>query len=119
MKRYSIRRFVGLITLVPIVVISAGLEIFFLKSYFTELDTHSVERATLLSSQLGSSSEYGVVSINRVFLQYLAQGVSQQQDVRGVAILNSSSITLAEAGQFSGTEGIMHFRNGRNYAFPE
>jgi len=109
MKRYSIRQFVGLITLVPIVVIAAGLETFFLKSYFSELDNHTVERAALLSSQLGSSSEYGVVSDNRVFLQFLAQGVSQQQDVRGVAILNSSSQILAEAGTFPNTKEISLF----------
>ena len=57
MKQYSIRRYVGLLTLVPMIVIAACLEFFFLNSYFNELDRHVVERAKLIASQLGSSSE--------------------------------------------------------------
>jgi signal transduction histidine kinase len=106
MKRYSIRQYVALITLVPILVIATGLEIFFLKNHFAELDLHSVERAKLIAGQLGTSSEYGVVSENKLFLQNLAQGVIQQQDVRGVAILKSASQILAEAGKFSSAVDI-------------
>jgi len=103
-KQYSIRRYVGLLTLVPMIVIAACLEFFFLNSYFNELDRHVVERAKLIASQLGSSSEYGVVSNNQPFLKNLVQMVAKQEDVRGVVILNSGSKLLAEAGNFSDAE---------------
>jgi signal transduction histidine kinase len=86
------------------IVIAVFLQFFFLSSYFNELDRHVNERAKLLASQLGSSSEYGVVSNNQPFLQNLVQTVAKQEDVRGVVILNSSSRLLAEAGNFSDAE---------------
>lgn len=104
MKQYSISRYVGLLTLVPMIVIAACLEFFFLSSYFNELDRHVVERAKLLANQLGSSSEYGVVSNNQPFLQNLVQTVAKQEDVRGVFILNPASTLLAEAGNLSDAE---------------
>jgi len=103
-KQFSISRYVGLLTLIPMIVIAACLEFFFLSNYFNELDQHFIERAKLLASQLGSSCEYGVVSNNQPFLQNLAQSVAKQEDVRGVVILNSASKLLVEAGNFSDAE---------------
>ncbi|MBI3478828.1 MAG: response regulator [Nitrosomonadales bacterium] len=104
MMRYSIRQYVGWVTLIPLIVIAIGLELFFLYGYFSELDLHVVERAKLIASQLSSSSEYGVISDNQPFLQHISKDVLQQADVRGVMITNSiSSIsrTLTELGYFS------------------
>jgi signal transduction histidine kinase/CheY-like chemotaxis protein len=86
------------------IVIAVCLEFFFLNNYFLELDTHVVERAKLIASQLSSSSEYGVVSNNQPFLKNLAMDVFQRQDIRGVEILNSASQILAEAGDFYDAE---------------
>jgi hypothetical protein len=104
MRQFSIRQYVGLVTLVPMIVIAVCLEFIFLSNNFSELDSNTVERAKLLANQLGSSSEYGVVANNQPFLQNLAQSVSQQQDVRGAAILNSTFKILAETGNISGAE---------------
>ena len=101
MKQFGIRQYVALITLVPLIVIAVCLESFFLHNYYSELDHHVIERGKLIASQLGSSSEYGVVSNNQPFLLNIAHGVSQQPDVRGLVILNSASRTLAETGEFS------------------
>ena len=101
MKQYSIRQYVAWITLVPLIVIAVCMESFFLHNYFSELDLHVVERGKLIASQLGSSSEYGVMSNNQPFLQNIAHGVSLQPDVRGIVILNSASRALAETGDFS------------------
>ena len=103
MKQYGIRQYVAWLTLIPLAVIAAGLELFFLHSHFAELDRHIAERGRLIASQFESSSEYGVVSNNLPFLQHIAQAVSQQSDVRGVAVLNSASSTMVESGNFSST----------------
>ena len=86
------------------IVIAVCLEFFFLNNYFLELDSHVVERAKLIASQLSSSSEYGVVSNNQPFLKNLATDIFQRQDIRGVEILNSASQILAEVGDFSDAE---------------
>ena len=101
MKQFSIRQYVALITLVPLIVIGLCLETFFLHTYFSELDQHVVERGKLIASQLSSSSEYGVMSNNHPFLIDIAHGVLQQPDVRGSMILNSASSSLAKTGNFS------------------
>jgi signal transduction histidine kinase len=113
MKQYSIRLYVALITLVPMVLIAVAMEWFFLDNSFSELNFHAVDRANLLASQLASSSEYGVVSNNQPFLQNLAQGILHQQDVQGVAILNSASQTLVQFGKLSEIENITHFSNNQ------
>lgn len=101
MKRYGIRQYVAWITLIPMIVITACVEAFFLHRYFSEIDLHIVDRGKLISSQLEASSEYGVVSSNLPFLQNITQSVLHQQDVRGVMVLNSASRILAESGDFS------------------
>ena len=103
MKQYGIRQYVAWLTLIPLIVIAVCLELFFLHNYFAELDRHIAERGKLIASQLESSSEYGVVSNNLPFLQGIAHAVSQQEDVRGLVILNSAPSILVESGDFSST----------------
>lgn len=101
MKRSGISWRVTLITLVPSLIMVISLEAFFLYSRFSDLDQGLLGRGKLIARQLASSSEYGVFSNNRVFLQNIAHGVLQQPDVRGLVILNSASETLISAGVFS------------------
>ena len=101
MKRFGIRQYIAFITLFPLIVITAFLEVFFIYNYFAELDLHIVERGKLIASQFEESSEYGVMSNNLQFMGNIAQNVSQEPDVSGVVILNSASMVLAEAGSFS------------------
>lgn len=100
MKRSGISWRVALLTLVPSIIMVVSLESFFLYSRFSDLDQGLLERGKLIARQLASSSEYGVFSNNRAFLQNLAQGVLQQPDVRGLLIMNSASETLVSAGVF-------------------
>ena len=119
MKQYSIRHYVALITLVPMILIAACMELFFLSNYFSELNLHTMDRAKLLASQLATGSEYGVMSNNQPFLQSLAQVIRQQQDVQGVVILNSASKVLAEAGNLSDKGGITNFSNNQENPNPQ
>ena len=103
MKQYTIRQYVAWLTLIPLLIMAAGLEAFFLHERASSLDHDLLERGKLIARQLVSSSEYGVFSNNRLFLKNIAQGVLGQPDVRGVIILNASSESLIEAGEFSST----------------
>ncbi|MDO8262270.1 MAG: ATP-binding protein [Gallionella sp.] len=78
------------------------MEFFFLRNHFSELDRSLLERGKLITSQFGSSSEYGVISNNQPFMQKIAGIVLQQPDVRGLMILNAASQNLIESGEFSG-----------------
>lgn len=103
MKRFSIRRQVAWLTLIPSLIMVVSLEAFFLHSRFSDLDQGLLERGKLIAHQLASSSEYGVFSSNQTFLQNIANGVLQQPDVRGLVILDAASETLISAGEFSGS----------------
>lgn len=101
MKQYTIRQYVAWLTLIPLLIMAASLETFFLHDRSSGLDHDLLERGKLIARQLASSSEYGVFSNNQTFLKNIAQGVLQQPDVRGVIILNAASENLIEAGEFS------------------
>ena len=105
MKQFTIRQYVAWLTLIPMLIMAAGLEAFFLSNRSADLDRDLLEHGKLISRQLASSSEYGVFSNNQSFLHDIAQGVLQQPDVRGVAILNAASDVLIEAGDFSNAPG--------------
>lgn len=101
MKRYSIRQFVSFITLFPLIVLAIGLEFFFLRDRFSDLDADLIARGQFIARQLASGSEYGVFSNNQIYLQNIAHGALQQQDVRGAIILNAASETLFEERDYS------------------
>lgn len=102
MRQYSIRQHVAWLTLAPLLIMTVSLESFFLHDRFSNLDRDLIERGQLIARQLASSSEYGVFSNNRAFLNNIAQGALQQQGVRGVVILNAAAESMYEAGKFSG-----------------
>lgn len=102
MRQYSIRKHVAWLTLAPLLIMATSLGSFFLHDRFSDLDRELIERGQLIARQIASSSEYGVFSNNRFYLQNIAQGALQQTDVRGVAILNAASESLYEEGEFSG-----------------
>lgn len=101
MKRYSIRRQIAWLTLIPSFFMVVGLGAVFLSSRFADMDKDLLEHGKIFVRQLASSSEYGVFSNNREFLQTIANGILQQEDVNGVIILDSASEVLVSAGRFS------------------
>lgn len=105
MKLYSIRQYLVWLTLIPLLVLAIGLELYFVNERSKDLEHDLTERAKLIAHQLASSSEYGVFSNNQPLLQNLAQGVLQQPDVSGVIILNAASESLIEAGDLFNETG--------------
>ena len=74
MKQFNIRQYVGLLTLIPLLIMAFGLETYFLNERASDLDRELMERGKLIARQLASSGEYGVFSNNQAFLQHLVQG---------------------------------------------
>ena len=105
MKQYTIRQYVAWLTLIPLLIMAASLETYFLHDRSSDLDHDLIEHGMLIARQFASSSEYGVFSNNQSFLKNIAQGVLQQPDVRGAIVLNANSEGLAEAGEFSSDAG--------------
>lgn len=101
MKQFSIRQYVAWLMFVPLFIMAASLESYFLHDRFSDMDNDMLERGELIAHQLASSSEYGVFSNNLEFLQNIANGALQQADVRGVVIFNSDAKVLVSAGQLS------------------
>jgi len=101
MKQFSIRQYVVWLTLVPLFIIVASLELFFLRHHFSQMDQSMLEKGELLAHQLAAGSEYGVFSNNMNFLRDIANSALQQSDIRGVAIFDVDTRMLAVAGEFS------------------
>jgi diguanylate cyclase (GGDEF)-like protein len=101
-RTYHIRNYVAWLTLVPLVVMAVSMAFFFLHDRFTSMDQDLSVRGNLIAHQLASSSEYGVYANNQAFLQNIAQGVLQQDDVSAVTILNEKNerlVALRKAGE--------------------
>ena len=105
MKQYTIRQYVAWLTLIPLLIMAASLETYFLHDRSSDLDHDLIEHGMLIARQFASSSEYGVFSNNQSFLKNIAQSVLQQPDVRGAIILNAASDGLIEVGEFSSGAG--------------
>ena len=101
LERLSLRQyFIGL-TLIPLVIMTVGLEMYFLHYSYSDLDYDLIDRGKLIARQFASSSEYGVFANNIPFLKKIAESVLREPDMRGVMILNARSESLIEVGEFS------------------
>lgn len=98
MKKLGIRQIVITLTLLPLLVIVASMEFFFLHARFSDIDDSLIQRGKLIANQLASSSEYGVFSNNQVFLQNIAQSTLQQDAIRSIVIQNANLQTLVHVG---------------------
>ena len=101
MRQYGIRQQVAWLTFVPLFIMAIGMETYFLRDRFLNMDKDLLDKGELIAHQLASGSEYGVFSNNQAFLQNIAGGTLQQTDVHASAILNPASEILASAGEFS------------------
>jgi hypothetical protein len=94
MRRFGIERQAQLIALIPILVIAALLESYFIYARFDDLDLGLLERSKLLTRQLASSSEYAVFSGDSTLLKQHVDSAMTFQDVRAIQILDASFNTL-------------------------
>ena len=93
----SIRKQMVLLTMLPLMVIILSLEGYFLHDRYSSLEKDLLKQGRLILHQLAASSEYGVFSGNRDFLQDLAKGVLNEADVTRVIIADSTSKILVAA----------------------
>lgn len=105
MSRIGIRTQITALTLIPLLLVVVGLEAYFLRDRFADLDNDLQEHGRLLARQLAGSAEYGVFSNNQTFLQGIADYTLKQSDVRSIAILDSNSEILHYAFDASGSYG--------------
>ena len=97
--KYSIGTQMAWLTLAPLLVMVLLLEAYFLHGRFVAMDNNLLTRGQLIAHQLAASSEYGVFSDNRAFLDGLANSVLHETDMKGAVILNAASDVLAVAGR--------------------
>ena len=100
-KKFSIRTHVIWFTLMPLMVMVILLEAFLLHDRYADLDSNLITRGQQLARQLTVSSEYGVFSGNRMFLDGVAKSAMQEPDVRGIALINTDQQTIVKAGEIS------------------
>ncbi len=98
---YSIRTHFIWLMLVPVLILVIALEAFFLHDRYVELDNDLLTRGQLMARQLAVSSEYGVFSGNRLFLNGLVESALQQPDVKGLVITDASGHVQASAGELT------------------
>ncbi len=100
-KKYSIRTHIIWFTLMPLMVMVILLEAFLLHDRYAELDGALITRGRLLARQLAASSEYGVFSDNRMFLDGIARSALQEPGVKGIAVMNAKPSVIVSAGDMS------------------
>ncbi|MDX8378709.1 MAG: diguanylate cyclase [Gallionella sp.] len=97
-------------TLVPMLIMVILLEGVFLHDRYTALDNDLLTHGRLIARQLAASSEYGVFSDNRMFLNGIAEGALLQANVDAVVVVDASSKILVSAGKLS-TVLALHIQN--------
>lgn len=97
-RKCGIRTHVVWLTLLPMLIMVLAMEAFFLHDRYSGLDHDLIENGRLIARQVAASSEYGVFSNNRVFLNGIVEGALQQPDVKGGVVLNASHEIVASAG---------------------
>lgn len=94
-QTFGIRRYFSLLTLLPLLVMAACLETYFLVDRYKDFNQDLLLRGQLLSRQLAASSEYGVFTHNQDHLNDLAVSILRESDVEAVYILKEASILIA------------------------
>ncbi len=86
------------LALLPGIVISLILGIFFMTQHSRNLDSLLEERALAMAKQLAPTCEYGVMTGNTGILQNIANNMLEERDVRSVSIYNQDVEVLAHSG---------------------
>ncbi|MFA7282887.1 MAG: PAS domain S-box protein [Sterolibacterium sp.] len=111
---YGIRQYSTWLTLVPLLIMAIGLELFFLHTQFADMDRDLLERGQLIARQLAASSEYGVFSNNRAFLATLARNALREPDVKAVMILNAEAEVIVVEGMAKARMESLFSASGRD-----
>lgn len=98
MRRWGIRKKVLVVTLVPTLLITLLLGLFFTYSWVNNIESLLKDRGESLSRQLAAGSEYGLFTGNRSLLTNLSNALLEEQDVRSITFYTSDGDRLLHTG---------------------
>ncbi|WP_419811244.1 ATP-binding protein [Bacterioplanoides sp.] len=106
MKHWKIQSRIMLMALLPGIIVSLTLGLFFIYDRNQDLNDLLDRRAMAMAKQLAPTCEYGVMSGNLGILQNIANNMLEERDVRSVSIYNQDVEILAHSGPKMMTERI-------------
>jgi two-component system sensor histidine kinase BarA len=98
MRRWGIRKKVLVVTLVPTLLTTLVLGIFFTYSWVNNIESLLEDRGESLSRQLAAGSEYGLFTTNRSLLSSLSNALLEERDVRSITFYGSDGSHLLHTG---------------------
>ena len=98
MRRWGIRKKVLVVTLVPTLLTTLMLGLFFTYSWVNNIESLLKDRGESLSRQLAAGSEYGLFTANRSLLISLSNALLEEQDVRSITFFGSDGSRLLHTG---------------------
>ena len=98
MRRLGIRKKVLVVTLVPTLLTTLMLGLFFTYSWVNNIESLLEDRGESLSRQLAAGSEYGLFTANRSLLSSLSNALLEEQDVRSITFFGSDGSRLLHTG---------------------
>lgn len=98
MRRWGIRKKVLVVTLIPTLLTTLMLGLFFTYSWVTNIESLLKDRGESLSRQLAAGSEYGLFTANRSLLSSLSNALLEEQDVRSITFFDGNRSRLLHTG---------------------
>ena len=98
MRRWGIRKKVLVVTLVPTLLTTLMLGLFFTYSWVNNIESLLKDRGESLSRQLAAGAEYGLFTANRSLLSSLSNALLEEKDVRSITFFGSDGARLLHTG---------------------
>ncbi len=98
MRRWGIRKKVLVVTLVPTLLTTLMLGLFFTYSWVMNIESLLQDRGDSLSRQLAAGAEYGLFTGNRSLLGNLSNALLEEQDVRAISFYDADRQRLLHTG---------------------
>ena len=98
MRRWGIRKKILVVTLVPTVLTTMLLGLFFTFSWVSDIERFLHDRGQSLSRQLSAAAEYGLFTANRTLLNSLSNALLEEPDVRSITFFDANQQRLVHSG---------------------
>lgn len=98
MRRWGIRKKVQVVTLVPTLLTTLLLGVFFTYSWVSNIEQLLHDRGDSLSRQLAAGAEYGMFTANRSLLNSLSNALLEEKDVRSLTFFDANRKPLLHTG---------------------
>ncbi|WP_166269058.1 response regulator [Marinobacter caseinilyticus] len=98
MRRWGIRKKVLVVTLVPTLLTTMMLGVFFTYSWVSNIEQLLRDRGDSLSRQLAAGAEYGMFTANRSLLNSLSNALLEEKDVRSLTFFDANRKRILHSG---------------------